>query len=200
MEPVHPNELNAFLAHAIATLERLDIPYMVVGGFAAILYGEPRLTLDVDIVVDMREPHVRAFVRAFPIPAYYASEEAIRNSLARRYPFNVIQSTTGAKIDLVPLPHDPFTRAAFARRQRRAYDQTGCEAFFITAEDIVVAKCLAFRETGSDRHMRDARGVLIIQWEHIDLTAVQRAAAAAGVSEAFERVRAAARAEIDART
>ena len=72
-EPVRPNELQAFFAYVIDVLERLDIPYMVVGGFAAIFYGEPRLTLDVDIVVDMKPVHVRPFVAAFPIPDYYVS-------------------------------------------------------------------------------------------------------------------------------
>src|SRR5512136_3089290 len=106
MEQVRDYELKAFLTYVIGVLERLGIPYMVVGGFAAILYGEPRLTIDVDIVVDMRSEHVRLFVAAFPIPDYYASEEGIRDSLLRRYPFNVIQPSTGAKVDLVPLPAD----------------------------------------------------------------------------------------------
>lgn len=38
----------------IEVLERLEIPYVVVGGYTAIFYGEPRLTIDVDIVVDVR--------------------------------------------------------------------------------------------------------------------------------------------------
>ena len=67
-EPVRPNELRTFFAYVIDVLERLDIPYMVVGGFAAIFYGEPRLTLDVDIVIDMKPAHIRPFVAAFPIP------------------------------------------------------------------------------------------------------------------------------------
>ena len=121
-EPVRPNELRAFFAYVIDVLERLDIPYMVVGGFAAIFYGEPRLTLDVDIVVDMKPTHISPFVAAFPIPDYYVSEEAIRDSLRRRFPFNVIQPHTGAKVDLVPLPRDTSTRFAFERRQRMGHD------------------------------------------------------------------------------
>lgn len=62
MEPVRGYELNAFFARVIDVLESLDIDYMVVGGFAAIFYGEPRLTIDVDIVLDMKPAHVRPFV------------------------------------------------------------------------------------------------------------------------------------------
>jgi len=32
-------------------LEDADIPYCLVGGIAAIAYGRPRLTLDVDMVI-----------------------------------------------------------------------------------------------------------------------------------------------------
>ena len=197
MEPVRDYELNAFFMYVVDVLESLNIPYMVVGGFAAIFYGEPRLTIDVDIVIDMKLAHVRSFVAAFPIPDYYVSEEGIRDSLRRRYPFNVIQPTTGAKVDLVPLPNDPFTRAAFARRQQTAYDTAGHTASFVTAEDIVLAKLLAFQQTGSDKHLRDARGVVITQWDTLDLDAIQRGARAAGVLEQLEDIVQAARRELE---
>ena len=196
MEPVRDYELKAFFAHVIEVLERLGIPYMVVGGFAATFYGEPRLTIDVDIVVDMKHEHIRPLLAAFPIPDYYVSKESMRDSLHRRYPFNVIQPATGAKVDLVPLPGDPFTRLAFQRRQRLAYDEADHSATFITAEDIVVAKLIAHRDTGSDKHLRDARGVLVMQWGELDLEAVRRVARASDVLELFEEVLEAARRKV----
>jgi hypothetical protein len=188
MEHVRDYELKAFFSYVIEVLERLEIPYMVVGGFAAIFYGEPRLTIDIDIVVDMKQGHVDLFVAAFPIPDYYVSEEGIRDSLQRCYPFNVIQPTTGAKVDIVPLPRDGFTRAAFQRRQRMEYDEAGHSAAFITPEDIVVAKLIAYQKTESDKHLRDARGVLITQWEELDLETVRRSARASGVFEQLEEL------------
>ncbi|RLC96846.1 MAG: hypothetical protein DRI77_08015 [Chloroflexi bacterium] len=188
MEHVRDYELKAFFTYVVDVLEQLDVPYMVVGGFAAIFYGEPRLTLDVDIVVDMKGRHIAPFVRAFPIPDYYVSEKGIRDSLQRRYPFNVIQPTTGAKVDLVPLLHDPFTRAAFQRRQRLEYDEFGRSATFITPEDIVLAKLIAFRETGSDRHIRDVRGVLTAQWGELDLEAIRRGARTAEMLDRLEEL------------
>ena len=92
----------------VEVLERLGIPYLVVGGFAAILYGQPRLTIEVDVVADMEPEHVEPLVAAFPIPDYYVSEAAIRDSMRRRYPFNVMKPTTGGKLDTVLLPRDRF--------------------------------------------------------------------------------------------
>jgi len=186
MEPVRDYELKAFFTYVIEVLENLGIPYMVVGGFAAIFYGEPRLTIDVDVVVDMEPEHIKPLVSAFPVPDYYVSEEGIRDSLQRGYPFNVIQPATGAKVDLVPLLRDPFTRSAFQRRQRLEFDEAGRSATFITPEDIIVAKLIAHRETGSDKHLRDARGVLVMQWGELDLEVIRRSARANGVLEQFE--------------
>jgi hypothetical protein len=188
MDQVGDNELKAFFSYVIDVLDRLGIPYMVVGGFASIVHGEPRLTIDVDIVVDMKSGHVGPFAAAFSIPEFYVSEDAVRDSLSRCYPFNVIQPTTGAKIDLIPLPADAFTRAAFRRRQRLEYDASGRAAEFISAEDIIVVKLMAFQDTGSDKHLRDARGVLVTQWDRLDMEVVRRHAGAAKVLELLEEL------------
>ena len=196
LQPPSPNELADLLGYVVSVLEQLDIPYMVVGGFAAITYGEPRLTLDVDIVVDMRYGHVDPFVAAFPIPDYYVSREGILDSLARRYPFNVIQPHTGAKVDLVPLSEELRARVTFTRRQRIVYDEvTARAAYFATAEDIVVAKLRAHQETGSEKHLRDARGIVVMQWGRLNLDDVTRWARAAGVEETWLALLEAAREE-----
>lgn len=187
-DTVQQNELRDFFKYVIDILDDLQIPYMVVGGFAAIFYGEPRFTMDVDIVVDMQVQHIQSFVQAFPIPEYYASEEGIRDSLLRRYPFNVIHSSTGAKVDLVPLPNDPFTKLAFQRRQPIKYGESERTAHFVSPEDIVIAKLIAFKETNSDKHLRDAQGVLALQKDAIDLEAVHRGAKGADVTQQLEEL------------
>lgn len=188
MESVRDYELRAFFSYVVSVLERLQISYMVVGGFAAIFHGEPRLTLGVDIVVDMKNTHIRSLVAAFPIAEYYLSEEAIRDSLESKHAFNIIQPGTGAKIDLVPLPRDLFTQAAFKRRRWLSFDEHGHTAAFITTEDIVIAKLVAFRETQSDKHLRDARGVLVTQWGKLDLESVRRGATSVHMAETLEQI------------
>jgi hypothetical protein len=183
MEQVKDYELKAFFYYVIEVLEQLNIPYMVVGGFAAIFYGEPRFTLDVDIVADVKLHHISKLANMFPFPEYYLSEEGIRDSLIRCYPFNIIQPTTGAKVDIVPMPSDSFTRAAFKRRQRKVCDETGRTAMFITPEDIIIAKLVAFSRTGSDKHLRDARGILVTLWEQLDLERIKTEASAINLDE-----------------
>jgi hypothetical protein len=185
---VTPQELSSFFATVIQTLERLQIPYMVAGGFAAIFYGEPRLTIDIDIVADLKVSHLKPLVAAFPFPDYYLSEEAMRDSLRRRFPFNIIQTATAAKVDLIPLPDDVFSRVAFSRRQRMVFNQAGAEAYFISAEDIVLAKLFAFAQTGSDKHLRDVKGVLVTQWGQLNLELIRRAAKQRNLLPQFEQL------------
>ena len=186
-QPTSRDELENSLAYVIAVLERLNIPYMVVGGFATVAHGEFRFTADVDIVVDMQYRHVDPLVAAFPIPDYYASREGILDSLARRKAFSVIQPSTGAKADLVPLPTDPQNRAAFARRQHLVYDEfAGQSADFATAEDTIIAKLHAYQETGSEKHLRDARGILVTQGNRLNLANLHLLARAAGVEEIWQ--------------
>lgn len=100
-------------------------------------------------------------------------------------------------MDLVPLPGDAFTRAAFQRRQRLEYDAAGHSATFITPEDIILAKLIAFQKTASDKHLRDAHGVLVTQWGQLDLEAIRRGARAAGVLDRFEETLETTRHEIE---
>ncbi len=195
--PVTPQELSKFFASVVQVMERLRIPYMVTGGFAAIFYGEPRLTIDIDIVADIKLLHVKPLVEAFPFPDYYLSQESIRDSINRRYPFNIIQTTTAAKADIIPLPDDVFSRVAFSRRQKMVFNRQGAEAYFISAEDIVLAKLFAFDKTGSDKHLRDVKGVLVIQWEQLNLELIRKAAGYRNLLKQFEQLYETARREVE---
>jgi len=197
-EQVTPQELNSFFATVVQKLEHLQIPYMVAGGFAAIFYGEPRFTIDIDIVVDINSTHIKSLTNAFPFPDYYLSEDAMRDSIRRRFPFNVIQTTTAAKVDIIPLPDEIFSRVAFSRRQKIAFNSVGDEAYFISAEDMVLAKLFAFDQTGSDKHLRDAKGVLVTQWGRLNLDLIRRAATQRDLLPQFEELYEAARQEIEA--
>jgi len=53
-----------FFEETIAALNRADVRYVVVGGLAVVLHGHPRLTVDLDLVVDLDPPEARKAVEA----------------------------------------------------------------------------------------------------------------------------------------
>jgi hypothetical protein len=84
------------------TLERIDAPYMVIGAFAATVYGISRVTYDIDIVVHLSESHLQALASTYQPPRYYADPEQMRNSIRLGIMFNIIDTERGEKADLVP--------------------------------------------------------------------------------------------------
>jgi hypothetical protein len=87
----------------LRTLEAIGVPYMVIGAFAATLYGITRTTYDIDIVLDLDEEHIKALAAAYPPPRYNADPLQMRDSIRMGIMFNVIDTDRGEKADLVPL-------------------------------------------------------------------------------------------------
>lgn len=155
-EPVRP-DLSLFV-DILKTLERIKAPYMIIGAFAGTIYGITRVTLVIDIVVDLSEIHVRALADVYQPPRYYADPEMMRNSIAMGILFNIIDTDRGEKADLIPLTMTPDYQMAFARRIRQNVEIPGLEPFEIWCarpEDIILGKLIAWKEGRSRKHQMD---------------------------------------------
>jgi hypothetical protein len=150
-------------------LEELGLRYMVSGSIAAIYYGEPRLTNDVDIVVFMQEEDAAAFQAAFPDPEFYCpTRESILSEIARdqRGHFKLIHHETGFKADVYLAGRDELHRWALERIQ--VVELGDDEIRMAPPEYVIVRKLQFFREGGSDKHLRDVNRMLIglgDQWD-----------------------------------
>ncbi|HYK89921.1 MAG TPA: hypothetical protein VE398_14185 [Acidobacteriota bacterium] len=89
------------LQRIVETLDRLGISYLVTGSVAAMAYGEPRLTNDIDIVAAVEERHIGGLLAAFPLDEFYLSEEIIREAIRRRLQFNIIHPSSGLKVEII---------------------------------------------------------------------------------------------------
>jgi hypothetical protein len=161
---MEPSDL---LRHTVAALEKLGTRYFVTGSTASIFFGEPRLTNDLDIVVDLREGDVERFCADFPQPEFYLSEEAVRRAITQKGIFNILHPASGLKVDVIVPADTMFNRSRFARVQRlRA--EADLQVSFTSAEDLIVKKMDFFREGGSEKHLRDIAGILKISGESLD--------------------------------
>ena len=127
----------------LLTLEQIDAPYMIIGAFAANMYGASRLTYDIDIVVNLTSRHIDALVEAYPLPRYYADPQQMRDSIRMGIMFNIIDTSRGEKADLVPLTMEPRYQFAFARRVRRRVELTTTPPFDVWCarpEDVIVGQ------------------------------------------------------------
>ena len=155
------------LRRVVETLERLHLPYLVTGSIATILYGEPRFTNDIDVVVQLPVEAVEAFTAAFPEGEFYLDAERIRSAIAHRGQFNVIHPASGLKVDVMIPAMDAFDRSRFARA-RRVHPAEGLAAEFAAPEDVIVKKLQYYAAGGSEKHLRDIAGVVRISAADVD--------------------------------
>ena len=102
MSEPHSPDLSLFY-DILLTLERIKVPYMIIGAFAGTIYGLTRVTYDIDMIVDLNEEQVQALADSYPLPRYYADPEMILNSIRRGIMFNIIDTDRGEKAELIPL-------------------------------------------------------------------------------------------------
>ncbi|HSI35544.1 MAG: hypothetical protein ACAI43_16065 [Phycisphaerae bacterium] len=172
---------------AIEALERLRIGYMVVGSYASGSYGEPRLTHDIDIVIDLRLELVDALVAAFPEPDFYAEREAALWALRNRSQFNVLDTTSAQKIDFIVPKDDDFARSEFSRRQRREI-VPGLPAYTARPEDVIIAKMRFYQEGASEKHLRDITSMLSVTGPSIDRAYIEGWAARQGLLDVWNAI------------
>jgi hypothetical protein len=174
------------LAPFLEPLERLGLPYCITGSVAASVYGEPRLTADIDIVLLLKADNLAALRAAFPETDYYLPpDETLRPELARssRGMFNIIHHPTQFKADIYLAARDPLH--AWALEHRRRIELEGAGAWIAPAEYVIVRKLEYLREGGSDKHIRDIRFMLASA--AIDLAFVEKEVARLALQEEWRR-------------
>ncbi len=170
------------LRFAAGALEALGLRYFVTGSVATILYGEPRFTNDIDLVVALDAPRVDPLCMAFPAKEFYVSADSGHAAVARHGQFNVIHPASGLKLDIMVPEETPFNRSRFARA-RRVQIAPGCEVYFASPEDVILKKMDFYRAGGSEKHLRDIAGVLKISGSAVDRQYVAEWAERLGVAE-----------------
>jgi hypothetical protein len=143
-------------------LDRLGVPYFVTGSVAALVYGEPRVTHDVDVVLALDDAHVPALEAAFPEDDFYRPPtEVLRVELRRASHghFNLIHHASGFKADVYLRSRSGPHAWAFTHRRRVGQ---GDDAMWLAPPEYVIARKLEYyREGRSDKHVRDIRAMLL---------------------------------------
>lgn len=174
-------------------LNALGLHYMVTGGVASMLYGEPRLTLDVDVVLVLARDAIRRLVGAFPLTEFYCPPPEVLATEAGRSErghFNLIEHATGARADVYLAGVDALHAFGLARTRDLA---VGADVIRLAPpEYVIVRKLEYYREGGSEKHVRDIQAMLRVSGSDVDRAELETWIDRRGLREVWERVLAAA--------
>ena len=171
-------------------LNGISIRYMVTGAVASIMYGEPRLTHDTDLVIELQKEDAEKIVEVFPLGEFYCPpSEIIKLEIGRPFHghFNLIHHESGFKADVYLSGRDDLH--CWAMSQRKRIDMGDYYIWFAPPEYVIVRKLQYFREGGSEKHLKDIDGMIALSSDKIDFSMLNEKVQAYGLRQEWEKVK-----------
>jgi hypothetical protein len=162
-------------------LDAAQIQYMLTGSMALSFYTQPRMTRDLDFVVDFESGDEFGIKRMFA-QDYFVDDESARNAIARRSMFNIVHQKTLFKVGFMVRKKTQFGHSEFCRRQRFEIDSVSISV--ISKEDLVVSKLDWAKESLSDYQIRDVKNLLATG---CDMDYVKKWVASLGLEAPFRK-------------
>ncbi|MBI2444281.1 MAG: nucleotidyltransferase family protein [Candidatus Magasanikbacteria bacterium] len=188
MENSDPRQLLVVIANI---LQRLGIPYLVTGGIAVLVWGRPRFTADIDIVIELGQTSADQLAEALQAlgATGYLDREDMRRAMipgVRLNEFNFIDGNTGVKVDFWTLQSN-FDRQRLTRRVAR--EILGQPIYFSSPEDLILSKLLWHQQSSSSRQWEDVQSIIRISGATLDWDYLQKTAAKLGVKEELAKAK-----------
>lgn len=172
-----------------SALDRTGLRYVVGGSLASSVSGEPRSTLDVDVMVEMTEHDVPALLANLG-DDFHRDPQGFTRAIRSYSSVQIFHLPTATKVDLFVMGATAVEPEQMERRIRiDVPDRPGRQLYIYTAEDILLQKLRWYRlgREVSDRQWRDVLAIIAVQRDALDQTYLRRAASQLGLSGLLER-------------
>lgn len=166
-------------------LQSAQIPFMLTGSMALAVYAEPRMTRDIDLVVECQFADAARIASLFQADCYVDVTE-IRDAVQHRSMFNIIHNEWIVKADFIVRKDDEYRRLEFARRKEM--DIAGTTMPVVSAEDLLLSKLSWAKASQSELQLRDVRK-LVAAVSQLDWKYLEKWAGVLGVSTLLNEVR-----------
>jgi hypothetical protein len=140
-------------------LDEKGIRYMISGSLALNVYCIPRMTLDIDIVIELDQSKINDFFEIFAA-GYYLNEDTVKQEIAKKGMFNVIDHRSGFKIDFILKKNTEYRRLEFSRKTRKVLDDI--PLWLVSAEDLIISKIEWIQQLQSDKQIGDIKMLLTL--------------------------------------
>jgi hypothetical protein len=183
-----PEGLVSTLVGLVSVLDDLGLAYAVGGSLASSMYGEPRATHDVDLLIDLPPAKLPALLGRLT-GEFYVSEDAARRAIETHTSFNLVHLASGHKLDLFVAGSSPLDVLQL-ETSRLGPVMQGAPPVRVTAPAVIVLRKLSWYRSGgetSERQWRDVVGMLRVQGPALSLDDVRELADELGLSDLLDR-------------
>ena len=150
-------------------LGEAGINYMISGSIAANYYTIPRMTRDIDVVIELKEGDIDKFVGLFE-GDFYLNKDTVTGEVSRQGMFNLIYNRYVFKIDFIIKKSSAYQQGAFSRRKQVLIEQS--LIWIISAEDLIISKLMWAKDSHSEIQLRDV-GNMIGTVRNLDLKYIE---------------------------
>ena len=151
------NELEV-LKIVIKRLESANIPYMISGSIAANFYTTPRMTRDIDIIIDVGKQNGEKLYSLFS-EDFYVDLNMIKDALHDRHMFNIIHNIGIVKVDFIIRKDTEYRKLEFERKQRIDFEDI--QINITSPEDLIISKLHWAKDSLSEMQIRDVKNMLV---------------------------------------
>jgi hypothetical protein len=166
-------------------LDSADIPYMVSGSIAANFYTTPRMTRDIDIVIQVQDTDAERIYSLFS-DEFYADKDMIRDAIRKKSMFNIIHNEGIIKVDFIVRKDSEYRRLEFERRRSIVFE--GLKIDITTPEDLVISKLYWAKDSLSETQLRDVRNILKTV-ESMDMDYINKWVMKLGLDKIYKEVK-----------
>ena len=141
-------------------LEANKLPYMVSGSQALNWYVNPRMTMDIDIVIELGVHNVDNFISLFK-DGFYLNDNTVKKETKSHGIFNVIDLESGYKIDFIVRKDTEYRITEVQRKSKIKYKEF--EMWIVSPEDLIISKISWIQTYTSEKQMEDIKSLLLLE-------------------------------------
>lgn len=183
---------DSFVLLVIAALEAAGIEYMIGGAVASWAWGEPRSTLDLDLVVNIPLDSIQHLANELKKRDMLVPGEIILDIILEDrsdLPINAVHMHSGYKADLYPVREgDELRASAFSRRQKVDLGEPLGEVYLHSPEDLIIYKLWYYSISQQTKHLRDITSIVMTLEDELDHSYIEKWAMDKGVINIWREI------------
>ena len=146
--------------------DKANIAYMLTGSMAMNFYAQPRMTRDVDVVIEIQHEDIETIMHLFR-EEYYISSEAVKESIEHQSMFNLIHNESVIKIDCIVRKNYKYRIVEFERRKKITIGDFS--TYIVRKEDLIISKLIWAKESHSEVQLKDIKNLMSTGFDKVYL-------------------------------